>query len=1101
MDTDDRTTTGAEPTFRLENGRPRHTIDLDPDVTTGGATEIPDVTGLSIPEAARAFRAANLAVFPWRLVDGGKNLGAFVGKGYHQLAATITPEQAYELAALDTDVTGLGISAGRSGLVIFDVDRPELCPELLKRAILECNPPRQTTRDIEVVEGQVPRAHYIFRVPAGRRMGSPSKWQVAKGAETWGEVRSWNSGIAIGPGLHSKADQGGRYQWDQIGAIPELPYYCAETMPEFMNTADPATKAEMRRVRETMRRRTDPAAADRMVEKHSSDGSLSGRHGATLSLAVDLAKQMAAGRITLHDVEEKVHAFFYELVTDPARKQEPTKLVEWAVGQMLSDAAEGKVAGLSAHGVDTELPEDADVTEVDTRVDRVVELYGRFAGRPIGQADDIQRRRIVLGMASRRVLNSPVAHKMIEALDKDLIPLVLEREGMGALRAGSTEETAAAYHARSDALDEAITKAKAALGVHIDKEVAAYTDTDGVGAPLDRIRFAKWADITDQIIASSIARAYRVVVRGEDANTPNYDVVGSLPKDRAARVITEIGVVLHEHAERVAWAIAINGDPGKPLPQPPPASRIPIMLDSDALRIDGVNVFLNAWAEDPEDVAHNGDLFIYRGRPVLYTHRGGHMAERRKVAPITPCELISITNERADVTRVNPKTDMVEQSELQEIHAKVGLASVRRTLARTLTEVATTPILTPADTIVGDRTYDPDTGVLVACNVKHWVAPAEPSAKEIAKALVKLEDWYGDLAFITDGDRAAFWAYMFTVPIRRRLNGRSWLPVPALGVRTGKANAGKTLVSMAIANLHGHVPLRLPEGEEELHKRILSAYESNPAAQVLLLNNIPNKTVLDSAALAEVITEPEVGGRKLGYTGEDITHVNNKILVVNGNLWRPAEDLISRFVPCGLKPVLGADRRHFRTPDLEERMTDPDHHAQVLYALHVVLRGWITNGAQLGEHHDIRGNFRAWARLVDGILSFARIDGFGSNFSIFAELEENADEDFLTALVDWYGVEKWFDPDGAEKMLREVDKRDAEENDRERALVRTMPRDRSLSGGGTFSNPRKMPLAGRKLSSMLNQQIDLPINREGASTVALVKAKRDGVRGWKFAEV
>lgn len=1084
-------------TFHLDrNGRPTHNLTPDPDVTTGGATVIPDVTGLPVPDAARVYRQHGLAVFPWRLVDGGKNLGAFVGKGYHQLAAALTPDQACELAALDGSVTGLGLSAGRSGLIVFDLDRPELCPPLLRRAIDECAPPYQTTRDAPALAGLLPRGHYVFRTPRGRRMGSPSKWQVTPGAETWGEVRCWNSGIAIAPGLHPKRDQGGRYRWERVGSVPELPWYLAETLPEFTQTADPATRAELAEVRKAMRRRTDPGAVGRATALWGADGTASGRHGATLHLALHLAREMVAGRITLDDVDKAVHEFFYSLVSDPSRKSEPATLVEWAVGQVLSDAATGGVAGVPAQGVETALDDAADVTAPGVRVERVSELYSRSAGRPIGLADDIERTRATLARARGRVANAAAALHLIEALDKDVVPLILERDGMGTLRAGSAPEKAAAHHARADALRDGIAAGLRTLDEHLDAEVEQYTAADGIGAPLDAVLHARWAGIGADALAAAVADAYREALRG-DATTPNYDAAGALPKDRAARVLGDLDAVLTEHARRVVARIAAGDQPARELPQPPPAEQVPILLDSDELRINGVETFLNSWSPDPEDTGHNGDLFIHRGRPALYTHRGGQIAERREIRPVQPYELISLTNERADVRRGE------EIAELTEQHAKVGLAAVRRTLARTLTEVSAAPVITPGNALVPDRTYDPETGVLVACNVPHWLAPADPDASRLRRSLDALEAFYGDFAFKTPGDRAAFWGYLFTVPLRRWLNADGWVPVPGLGIRAGKANAGKTLLSTAVGGLHGAASRRLPEGEEELRKTVLSAYESHPEAQVLIWNNIPNGTILDSATMAELITEPTVEGRKLGHTGEDIRHRNNKVVIVNGNRWRPHDDLVSRFVPCAVRSVVGKDRRTFRTPDLERRVQTPQHHAEVLFHLHVVIRAWLRDGAPTGSTHGIRGNFARWAEAIDGLLTYAGIAGFGTNFSVFAELEEDSDGDFLAALADHLGVERHFAPDEVEKLLSGLDRTAATDptalNGVQKAMHESMPRDaKAMSPTGSG---RKAPLTGNKLSRMLNTQVDMPVERPGLPVVELARCTVAGVRGWKFVAV
>lgn len=1113
------TTTEAEPTFRMVDGRPHHDLTPADDVTTGGCTFIPDVTGLSVPEASRLYRQHNAAVFPWRLVDGGKNLGAFVGRGYHQLAAAIDAKQAYELAALDGDVTGLGLSAGRSLLIIFDVDKPELCPPLLRKAIEELSPPYQTTRNTPARPGEVARGHYVFRVPPGRRMGSPTKWTGDHPPSAgWGEVRCWNSGIAVAPGKHPKPD--GFYAWARTGEVPLLPPYLGVTLPEFMQTAARATKGEVDEVKKFMTRNTDPAAIQRAVERND-DGTAAGRHGATLNLALDIYRDMAAGRVSYTNATNAVHEFFYNLVSDPSRVGEPTALCEWALGQVLADAATGGVPGLASSGAPTELPSGTDVTQVNARAIRTRELYARAAGRPIGLADDIQRNKAILGSAIRRVVNSPASIRFVEEVDKHLVGLLLDRVLLGQPRTGSKPDTIAAHRATAETTDLAIENAITALMSDVEAEVAQLTAEEGLGVRLDGVRHARWANTTDGSLAATITKAYARAARSDATITPNGESLSGLSKEKQATVLGDLTAAYQRRATAIASIIGTMDPPERELVQPKPERRVPIDLDSDELRIDGVNTFLNTWCADPEDAPANGDLFIFRGAPALYTHRGGHIAERRTIKPLAPYEMIALTNDRADV-HVTNKTGEVVVSELTDHQAKVGLAAVRRTLGRTLHEVATTPIITPDGTLVEDRTYDHKTGVLVAYSVPHQAPILKPTREQVDEALGRLNDFYGDVDYMTAGDEAAMWAYLFGVPLRRYINADGWSAVPALGIRAGRANAGKTLVTSAIGGLHGAVSMRLPSNEEELHKRILSAYESNQSAQVLILNNVPNGTVLDSSALAEVITESVVQGRKLGQTGQDIEHRNNKMLIVNGNRWRPSDDLVSRFIPCSLKPRVGPETRKFRTPDLQQRIENPHHHAAVLTDVLTVICGWIADGAKRGSSHGFRGNFTKWVETMDGVLAYAGITGFGENFNVFADLDESEDEDFLGALANYFGDGVTFTREQVEQALRKAD-RDPSKNPNEtitvwsagvggsttlpppaddpkfsllEALRTTMSRD-SKAPSSTAPGLRA-PLSGKKLSRMMNQQVDMPVERDGHPLVTLKAVKVMGERGWRF---
>lgn len=182
--------------------------------------ELPhDVDVLS---AALAYARCGWYVLPVR--RGTKHPGSVVGKDWPALSSR-DPRQ---LAAWWTGTDhGIALHAGRSGAVVFDVDRPEEVPPELAAAIWPDDqygePPYQSTR-----EWQRLRGHYVFTMPRGRSLGNG----LGRLAGGWGEIRGANGVIVVAPSEHPDAASGGWYRWERDGEAPALPAALAELLPD-----------------------------------------------------------------------------------------------------------------------------------------------------------------------------------------------------------------------------------------------------------------------------------------------------------------------------------------------------------------------------------------------------------------------------------------------------------------------------------------------------------------------------------------------------------------------------------------------------------------------------------------------------------------------------------------------------------------------------------------------------------------------------------------------------------------------------------------------------------------------------------------------------
>jgi hypothetical protein len=165
----------------------------------------PDVDMLG---AALAYAAAGWYVLP--IDPAGKHAGSVLGKRWPDKTSRDPDVIASWFAGTNY---GVALHVGRSGAVVFDVDRPDRMPPELRQAIDEHAPPHQATRTNDPGRG-----HYVFAAEAGRFGNSRGDL----GAE-WGEVRGLNGIIVAEPTTHEKAEQGGQYAWGTGRVPPALP--------------------------------------------------------------------------------------------------------------------------------------------------------------------------------------------------------------------------------------------------------------------------------------------------------------------------------------------------------------------------------------------------------------------------------------------------------------------------------------------------------------------------------------------------------------------------------------------------------------------------------------------------------------------------------------------------------------------------------------------------------------------------------------------------------------------------------------------------------------------------------------------------------------
>ena len=231
---------------------------------------------------------------------------------------------------------GLALHMGRSGLVTFDVDNPELLPAMLAEVFTELSPPFQSTRT-----GQAGRGHYLFQVPEGRNIGN----SLGKLPPGWGDVRGRNGIIVAAPTLHSKAEQGGCYRWETTGAIPMLPEPIADLLPDALHADDAATDAEVQAFLATYTEGSRPGRLDPIVARYQAKvGAGASRHDTLVACLTWACKEVLAGYVPARRMRGEflgVHLSAMADTTHPNGPEPDRKdfagALAWAMSQARTD--------------------------------------------------------------------------------------------------------------------------------------------------------------------------------------------------------------------------------------------------------------------------------------------------------------------------------------------------------------------------------------------------------------------------------------------------------------------------------------------------------------------------------------------------------------------------------------------------------------------------------------------------------------------------------------------------------------------------------------------------------------------------------------------
>lgn len=375
-----------------------------------------------------------------------------------------------------------------------------------------------------------------------------------------------------------------------------------------------------------------------------------------------------------------------------------------------------------------------------------------------------------------------------------------------------------------------------------------------------------------------------------------------------------------------------------------------------------------------------------------------------KIEPVTDIALRGRLDRVANfvVQRTYKKTTY-EEPHIPPIEVVKDILAMEKWDFPPLTGIIECPTLRPDGTIISMPGYDPVTH-LFYCPAQNFFFPSfpeNPTREEISKAVETLSEPLADFPFIDDASRANALGMMLTPLVRPVINGQ----VPLALIDAPQAGTGKSLLQSILGLLaNGRDPavITAPKSADEWRKKLTSALMSG--ASIIAIDNLTG--VLDSGELASVLTTSVWADRALGKN-EILELPQRATWLSNGNNIRLGGDLPRRcyWIRLDAKHSKPWQRSGFRHQDILGWVLA--NRGTLIAAALTLARGWFAAGCPEISSPQI-GGFSGWVKTINGILSYAGIDGFLGNLeTMYRNTDDESPqwEAFLLGLHEYFGKE------------------------------------------------------------------------------------------------
>lgn len=324
---------------------------------------------------------------------------------------------------------------------------------------------------------------------------------------------------------------------------------------------------------------------------------------------------------------------------------------------------------------------------------------------------------------------------------------------------------------------------------------------------------------------------------------------------------------------------------------------------------------------------------------------------------------------------------------------------------RPLYGIVGAPVLRPDGSLLQTPGYDKATGLYLAPKVDVPPIPERPDRFEVDQAReFIIGRLLRDFPFVDQADRANHIGLLMAQILRPYL--RCLTPYGLISATT--QSSGKTLLAEIIGHTFGYKVMIWRRGDDAEVEKAITAALRGPAP-VLLWDNLPEGSTVDSAVLAALLTTPKWSGRLLG-TSATFEAPNNRLWLATGNNIRLGGDMATRTLLVRLDPndphPEERDQSKFGIPQLNDWIKEPTNRVTVLRHLLVLVADWVAHGAPRSTH--TMRQFTSWAQATGGLLDHHGIGGFLGNIDDVREAdEENAEWTRFLA--------RWFDLAGTTK--------------------------------------------------------------------------------------
>jgi hypothetical protein len=360
---------------------------------------------------------------------------------------------------------------------------------------------------------------------------------------------------------------------------------------------------------------------------------------------------------------------------------------------------------------------------------------------------------------------------------------------------------------------------------------------------------------------------------------------------------------------------------------------------------------------------------------------------------IHPAGLAALLAEHAHVFRKKTRKNEIGEVETydeectpaREVLASVLVGKTWRGVP-TLRNIIGAPVLRRDGTLLQTPGYDPATGLYLASKVDLPPVPEAPTPEQVGQARTFLLDRFlRDFPWAGPADKANYLALLAT-PILRHFT-RSLTPFGLIDATMPAS--GKTILTAGPGMLYGQKVLTWPDDDAELKKSITAVFAEQVG--VVIWDNLAEGTVIDSAVLAQLITQREWSDRVLGAS-RNIASINDRLWMATGNNLQVGGDMASRTVRVHLDPNMphpeSRDQSGFGIPHLDQWIIDPANQLTVLWHLLILVLDWTRRGATRAAAMSMR-QFTPWAQALGGFLAHHGIDGFLTNIADVREADED----------------------------------------------------------------------------------------------------------------